>query len=171
LLPCIIIIMNNINKKKKEKERAREKIQIYVVRQRAYGSVWVCDFKNVRLEKVIFKNAVKHLAKLQISLLKLCVFKKHLIFKSQIFLKCNFQIVHFLRFSLKLHFFSLYIIVILNAPYVYRSAAIFYNDLGLQHNIFITKLYCIWKTLKISCTVIRQLANILVLLYYSLCPI
>jgi len=28
------------------------------------GSVWVCDFKKCDLKKVIFKNAVKRLAKL-----------------------------------------------------------------------------------------------------------
>jgi hypothetical protein len=34
----------------------------------ALGSVWVCDFKMCDLKKVIFKNAVKRLAKSQFSL-------------------------------------------------------------------------------------------------------
>jgi hypothetical protein len=45
--------------------------------------------------------------------------------------------------------------VVRQCVYVHISAAIFNNDLGLQHNIFITKPYCTtdMKNPKIPCTV------------------
>jgi len=50
------------------------------------------------------------------------------------------------------------IYVVRQYAYVHKSAAIFNNNLGLQHNIFITK------------PLLRQLAILLLLSYYSLYP-